>query len=289
MPQEDRPVLAPFRRVATAVFLGTALVTAGAAQDLPPADAEIVLATTTSVRDSRLLETLIPPFERATAYRLKVIAVGSGQALELGRRGEADILIVHDPAGEQAFLAAGFGIERVPLMHNEFVIVGPPADPAGVRGLSDATEALARIARRGARFVSRADRSGTHTRERELWRRVGLEPRREWYRESGQGMSATLQIADQLQAYALTDIGTLLSHGYPLELEILVQGDSALYNPYHMLLPDPQRFPWLNQTGARALRDYLASAEAQAAIGAFGRDRLGRSLFVPDAGRRARR
>lgn len=244
----------------------------------------ITLATTTSVRDSRLLDVLLPPFERETGYDVKVLAVGSGQALELGRRGEADLLLVHDPAGERGFMEEGFGVERVPLMHNEFVIVGPPDDPARLKGQS-AVEAMRRIAREKALFVSRADRSGTHTKERALWALAGEMPRSSWYRESGQGMSATLQIADQLAAYALADVGTFFSHRYPLRLEILVEGDSVLHNPYHLVMPDPSRFPWVEHTGARALLQYLVSDEARGLIAEFGRDRGTRALFVPEAGR----
>ncbi|MFQ6045865.1 MAG: substrate-binding domain-containing protein [Gemmatimonadales bacterium] len=242
--------------------------------------ATITLATTTSVRDSRLLDALLPPFERATGYDVKVLAVGSGQALELGRRGEADLLLVHDPEGERAFVEGGYGKARVPLMHNEFVIVGPSADPARVRGLS-VIRAFLQIADSGALFISRADRSGTHTREQALWALAGRAPRGAWYRESGQGMSATLQIADQLGAYTLTDVGTLFSHRYPLQLEILVEGDSLLHNPYHLMVPDSGHFPWLEHAGARVLLEYLVGDGAREVIAAFGRDETGRTLFVP--------
>jgi tungstate transport system substrate-binding protein len=227
-----------------------------------------------------LLDALLPPFEGRSGYRIKIIAVGSGQALELGRRGEADILIVHDPVGEREFVDQGFGSGRVPLMRNEFVIVGPPDDPAAIEG-AGAVEAVRAVAAREALFVSRADRSGTHTKERALWRQAGVTPDGRWYRESGQGMSATLQIANELGAYALTDIGTLLSHRYPLRLEILVEDDPMLDNPYHIVLPSVERFPWLNRGGAEDLRDYLVSPAAQRAIAAFGRVPGGRSLFVP--------
>lgn len=247
-----------------------------------PHDSEVVLATTTSVRDAGLLEAILPSFERASGYRIKVIAVGSGQALELGRQGEADILILHAPEEERAFLQAGFGAERHALMRNTFVIVGPPADPAATRG-SDLVTALRSIAAGKALFVSRADRSGTHVKESALWVLAGVAPDRSWYRESGQGMSATLQIANELRAYTLSDIGTLLSHAYPLDLEVLVEGDSLLANPYHVVLANPERFSWINVEGSRALRDYLLSQETQRAIGAFGRAQHGRSLFVPAA------
>ncbi len=247
-----------------------------------PTDREIVLATTTSVRDAGLLEAILPAFERESGYRVKVIAVGSGQAMALGRQGEADILILHAPETELEFVQQGFATSRDALMSNEFVLVGAGNDPAGVRGLG-AIAALQAIVAVEALFVSRADRSGTHVKERGLWQLAGVGPGRPWYRESGQGMSATLQIANQLEAYTLTDIGTLLSHKYPLDLEILVEGDTLLANPYHVLLANPARFEWLNAAGARALRDYLLSEETQRAIGAHGREELGRSLFVPGA------
>jgi tungstate transport system substrate-binding protein len=245
------------------------------------AQRDLVLATTTSVRDAGLLDFLLPPFEREAGRRVKVVAVGSGQAMELGRRGEADILILHDPRGEELFVREGYGIEREQLMYNEFVVAGPRSDPAGVRWLRDAASALAGIASAGARFVSRGDRSGTHKKELELWRRAGIEPQGTWYLESGQGMAATLQIANELQAYVLADIGTFLAHRYPLDLEILLSGDTALFNPYHVVLANPEKFPWVDLQGARALKEYLLSDRGQRAIEAFGRDRFGRSLFHP--------
>jgi tungstate transport system substrate-binding protein len=209
-----------------------------------------------------------------------VIAVGSGQAMELGRRGEADILILHDPDGEARFVEGGYGVDRRPLMHNEFVLVGPSADPAGVRGLS-VVEAFRAVARAAAPFVSRGDRSGTHAKEQALWALSGVPPADSWYRETGQGMGATLVIADQLRAYTLTDIGTLLAHHAPLDLPVLVEGDSALGNPYHVILANPARFPHVRAAEARALRDYLLTPDTQRAIGEFRRQDFGRSLFVP--------
>ncbi len=245
------------------------------------AQRDLVLATTTSVRDAGLLDVLLPQFERDKGRRVKVVAVGSGQAMELGQWGEADILILHDPLGEEAFVEEGYGIRRAPLMYNQFVLAGPFSDPAGVRSMGDAAAALAAIAFAGAQFVSRGDRSGTHVKELELWRRAGVEPKGSWYRESGQGMGATLQIASELQAYVLTDIGTFLAHRYPLDLQILVSGDTALFNPYHVVLANPRRFPWVDFQGALALREYLLSERAQRVIEAFGKDRFGRSLFTP--------
>lgn len=241
-------------------------------------ETEIVLATTTSVRDAGLLDYLLPEFEAHTGHRVKVIAVGSGQAMELGRRGEADILIVHDSAGEAGFMREGFGEERIALMRNRFVLVGPADDPAGIRG-ADVLTALRRIADTGAVFVSRADRSGTHAREERLWEAAGRRPMRAWYRESGQSMSATLQIAAELQAYTLSDIGTFLSHKGRPALAVFVERDPLLDNPYHILLPSRERFPWLNAGGARRLAAYLRDPATQARISAFGRDRYGQSLF----------
>lgn len=234
------------------------------------------------MRDAGLLEVLLPPFERETGYTVRVVAVGSGQAMELGRRGEADILILHAPAQEEEFVARGFGVDRRSLMRNEFVIVGPPDDPAGVRG-GAAVPAARRIARGAYRWVSRGDSSGTHFRELMLWRRAGITPAGNWYRETGQGMGATLVIADQLRAYTVTDIGTFLAHRAPLELDILVSGDSLLQNPYHVIRANPARFPRVNVEGARALAAYLTGARAQAMIADFGVERFGRPLFVPTA------
>ena len=256
---------------------------------LPPTLAaqqrDIVLATTTSLRDAGLLELLLPPFERASGRAVKVIAVGSGQAMELGRRGEADILIVHDPSAEVEFMAQGFGAGRFALAHNEFVIVGPRGDPAGIGG-TGAVSAFRAIARAKAPFVSRGDRSGTQTKELTLWRLAGLAPSARtdgWYVESGQGMGATLQIADQKRAYTLTDISTYLTRASPLDLAIMVQGDTLLRNPYHIILITARRFSWVDGAGATQLKDYLLSPETQVAIAAYKREQFGRSIFVPDA------
>jgi tungstate transport system substrate-binding protein len=241
----------------------------------------VILATTTSVRDAGLLEALLPRFRQETGYNVKVIAVGSGQAMELGRRGEADVLILHDPAGEERFVADGYGVERRALMHNEFVLVGPPDDPARVRGL-DVVTALRRITDADARFISRGDRSGTHARELRLWTDVGVSPHRERYVETGQGMGATLLMTSELRGYALTDIATFLAHQFPLQLEILVEGDSALLNPYDVILANPERFSHVNAAGGAALSVYLLSPETQQRISEFRREELGRSVFVPD-------
>lgn len=242
----------------------------------------VILATTTSVRDAGLLNVLLPFFSESTGDVVKVVAVGSGYAMELGRRGEADILILHDPAGEEQFLADGYGIDRFPLMHNEFVIVGPRDDPADVRGLS-AVEAITGIAASRARFLSRGDGSGTHAKEEALWERSGQSRERQWYWESGQGMSATLQIAAEIEAYVLTDIGTYLMHPANQRLDVMVSGDSTLFNPYHVMLVNPGRFEGLNVEAARRLWVYLASDSVRELIAAFGVREFGRPLFLPDA------
>ncbi|MBI4420582.1 MAG: substrate-binding domain-containing protein [Gemmatimonadetes bacterium] len=248
-----------------------------------PQSRDILLATTTSVRDTGLLDELIPPFERASGYRVKVVAVGSGQAMELGRRGEPDILILHDPAGEERFAAEGLGVDRRPLMHNEFVLVGPPGDPAKVRGVHDAADAMAAIAGARARYVSRGDRSGTQVKQDTLLGRRGIRPDTSWFLEAGQGMSATLQIANELRAYTLTDIGTFLSHASPLGLVVVVEGDTALHNPYHVIRENPARFPRVNQAGARALADYLTSTATRRRIAEYRKQEFGRSLFIPES------
>ncbi len=244
---------------------------------------DVILATTTSVRDAGLLAHLLPRFERTTGVTVRVVAVGSGQAMALGRGGEADVLILHDPEGERRFVEDGYGIEREPLMHNQFVLVGPTADPAGARGAETAAAALEVVGRAGALFVSRGDRSGTHVKEAALWRSAGLQTDPEWYRESGQGMSATLQIANELRAYTISDIATLLAHKAPLDLRIFVEDDPALLNPYHVVVANPERFPWVNAAGGRALSAFLRSPDIQSVIYRFGREEHGRSLFLPDA------
>ncbi len=245
----------------------------------------VILATTTSTQDSGLLDVLVPMFEKKTGYRLKVVAVGSGQALAMGRRGDADVILAHSPRDEEQFMAEGHGSDRRLVMHNDFVIVGPADDPAGIAG-QDPVEALRRIASRGSLFVSRGDDSGTHRLEMQLWQAAGVAPAGQpWYQESGQGMGATLTIADQKDAYTICDRATYLALQRSLRLAVLVEGDRRLYNVYHVIQVSPQRHPGVNAEGARAFVEFMVAPETQAVIARFGVDRYGQPLFYADAGR----
>ena len=237
------------------------------------------LATTTSTENSGLLGDLLPAFEATCDCRVDVIAVGTGQALALGRKGDVDAVLVHAPDLEQAFVAGGWGVDRRTFMQNDFVIVGPKADPAGVKGSSDGAAALVRIQESGASFVSRGDESGTHHRELSLWAAAGSEPAGSGYLAAGQGMGAVLLMAHEKQAYTLTDRGTWLARKADLELEVLVQGDARLLNPYSVMAVNPETFDWVKRDLARKLTDWLCSADGQRRIGAF---RIaGEQLFTP--------
>jgi tungstate transport system substrate-binding protein len=246
----------------------------------------IVLATTTSTQDSGLLDLLVPLFERETGSSVKTVAVGTGQALALAARGEADVLLVHAPALEKRYVREGKLHNRRLVMYNDFVLVGPAGDPAGIKGTPRAADALQRIAAARARFVSRGDNSGTHLLERALWRDAGIAPAGDWYAESGQGMGATLAIADERQAYTLTDRATLLAFRARVGLPVLVAGDRRLRNVYAVLEVNPSSGPRLNAAGGKAFADFMVSPEAQARIRTFGVDRYGQPLFVPLAGAR---
>ena len=245
----------------------------------------VILATTTSVQDSGLLDVLMPLFEERTGYRLKPIAVGTGAALAMAARGEADVVLVHAPEAEREFMAQGYGSERLLVMHNDFVIVGPPDDPAGVAGLGP-VEALRKIAATGSLFISRGDDSGTHKLELRLWQQAGIDPSGQgWYQQSGQGMGATLTIAAQKRGYTLTDRATYLALRRTFDLTVLVEGDRQLYNVYHVMMVNPSLHPKVNAKGARAFVEFLVSPEAQEVIARFGIDRYGQPLFFADAGR----
>ena len=275
------------------VLAAATLTVAGRPQPPLPAvqSREILLATTTSTRDAGLLDSILPEFERRTGYRVKVIAVGSGQALELGRRGDADVVLAHAPDAERVLADSGYLLNRRLVMHNDYLFVGPATDPAGLRGLNDALAAIRRLGAGRGVFVSRGDQSGTHQLERRLWRDAGLEPPppggggTAWYLESGQGMAATLQMADEKRAYTITDRATYLAWRDRLQLLPLVEGDPLLYNVYHVMEVSPHNAPRVNVAGARALADWLVAPETQRRIGEFGRSKFGQSLFVPDAGK----
>ncbi|HSK18011.1 MAG TPA: substrate-binding domain-containing protein [Longimicrobiales bacterium] len=240
---------------------------------------ELILASTTSTVDSGLLDELIPAFERAHGdVRVKVIAVGSGEAMALGRRRDADVLLVHSPADEEAFMAAGHGLRRLPVMANDYVIAGPPSDPAGVRGMASAVAALRRLAASNAAFVSRGDSSGTHRKELELWAATGTEPQTRM--EVGQGMGEALTIASERGVYILTDRGTYLALSDNLRLEVLVEGDDLLRNPYSVITVSGSRHP----ESADAFADWLVSRDAAEMIRMFGVDRFGQPLFFPAVG-----
>jgi len=246
----------------------------------------IILATTTSTQDSGLLDVLVPVFEKKTGCFVKTIAVGSGQALTLGTRGEADVLLVHAPREEEKFMQQGNGSRRLLVMHNDFTIVGPPGDPARIRGMSSASEAFKKIAASQTLFVSRADNSGTYAKEREIWTAAGIEPEgRKWYQQTGLGMGQTLGVASEKAGYTLTDRGTYLALRKNLALELLCQNDRALLNIYHVIEVNQDKFPKVNAAGSRMFADFLVSPEAQQIIKTFGTDTYGEPLFFPDAGK----
>jgi len=229
---------------------------------------------------------LVPSFERQTGYTVKTVSVGTGQALALGARGEADVVLVHAPALEKKYVEDGKLGNRRLVMYNDFVLVGHAGDPARIRGDTRAADALAKIAAAGARFVSRGDKSGTHILEQSLWKQAGVTPAAPWYIESGQGMGATLGLAGDRRAYTLTDRGTFLAFGRRLALKTLVEGDRALLNVYSVLEVDPANGPRVNAAGGRAFADFMLAPETQAVIRTFGVDKLGQPLFVPIAGRK---
>ncbi|MBI3090004.1 MAG: substrate-binding domain-containing protein [Candidatus Tectomicrobia bacterium] len=239
------------------------------------------LATTTSTENSGLLAVLLPPFERQSGLRVDVIAVGTGKALKLAERGDVDVVLVHAPQAEEAFMAAGFGVNRRAVMVNDFVILGPPADAAGTRSLRQGAEALRKIVGAASPFVSRGDESGTHQREKALWKAAGIEPRGAWYLSIGRGMGESLMLANEKRAYVLTDRGTYLAYRGRLDLAVLVEGDAALLNPYSIIAVNPARHRQANYRGAMALIAWVTSVEGQEVI--RGLRRFGQPLFTPTA------
>jgi tungstate transport system substrate-binding protein len=271
-----------------AAFSGLLLVAcagvfaAGSAQ----AGQAVILSTTTSTQDSGLLDVLVPLFEKKTGYTVKTISVGTGQALALGAKGEADVCLVHAPDSEKKYVADGPLVNRRLVMHNDFLIVGPAGDPAKIQGMASAVDAMRRLAEAKATFVSRGDNSGTHQLEKKMWQGAKVEPAGAWYLQAGQGMGATLGIASEKQGYTVTDRATFLAFKKRVQLVPLVERDRILLNIYSVLEPNPAKFPRLNAAGGKAFADFMVSKETQEIIRTYGVDKFGEPLFFPDAGKR---
>jgi tungstate transport system substrate-binding protein len=249
-----------------------------------PANPNLILATTTSTQDSGLLDVLIPMFQEQTGYLVQTVAVGSGAALKMGEEGNADVLLVHAPSSEKTLMENGFGKDRFLVMHNDFVIVGPADDPAGVKGSTDIVQVFQKLAASGQTFISRGDDSGTDKMEKSLWVKTGVDPAGQaWYLESGQGMGATLTLASEKSAYTLTDRATFLADQDNLQLSILFEGVPALLNVYHVITVNPDKWPLVNYPGALAFAKFMIDPATQAVIGDFGSEKFGQPLFFPDA------
>lgn len=277
-------VARPPRRRATA-WLAAAALTVFASAEARAAERFITVASTTSTENSGLFEVLLPRFEAETGIAVRVVAVGTGQAVRMAMRGDADVLFVHHEPSETRFVAEGHGVKRYPVMYNDFVLVGPSADPAGVRGFTDAARALAGIAGAEAPFASRGDDSGTHKKEQALWGQAGVDAAAAsgaWYRETGAGMGATLNTASAMGAYTLTDRATWLKFANKGDLEILVEGDPNLFNQYGIVLVDPKRHPHIKAADGQAFIDWLISSDGQDAIGNYTIE--GQRAFFPNAG-----
>ncbi len=245
---------------------------------------KLILATTTSTQDSGLLQYLLPDFEKAYNVKLDVIAVGTGQALKLGQDGNADVLLVHSRAQEDAFMKDGHGVRREDVMYNDFIVLGPAADPAKIKGTKTAAEAFQRIAAAEAKFVSRGDGSGTETKEKSIWKSANIEPKGSWYISAGQGMGAVLTMSDEMPAYTLSDRATYLARkAEGLKLEIMVEGEKGLYNPYGVIAVNPNKGPQIKAPLANQFIDWIISVPVQEKIAAFGKDKFNQSLFIPSS------
>lgn len=267
--------------VVLAVFLLSGL------SPLQAIEKNIIMATTTSTQDSGLLDVLLPVFEKKTGYFVKTIAVGSGQAMAMGQKGEADVLLVHSPAAEQKFVKEGYGINRRLVMHNDFIVVGPASDPAKIKGMKSTLEVFKKIASTKSLFMSRGDNSGTNSKEKEIWKVAGIKSDGEkWYQQTGLGMGQTLNVASEKAAYTLADRGTYLALKKKLSLDILAEGDAVLLNIYHVIEVNPAKWPKVNAAGAKAFADFMVSKEVQDIIKTFGVEKFGSPLFFPDAGKK---
>lgn len=250
-----------------------------------PFNPNLILATTTSTQDSGLLDELIPIFEQKTGYKVKTIAVGTGAALAMGEKGDADVLLVHAPSSEKKLVDNKVATNYQLVMHNDFILVGPSSDPAKVKGKKTVYDVLNSIAQKQSIFISRGDDSGTEKIEKGLWAKFKINPTGSWYQESGSGMGQTLTIASDKAAYTLTDRATFLATQKNLKLDNLFQGEPSLLNIYHVMQVNPDKFPKVNSTGAEAFVNFLVNSETQKTIGDFGKDKFGQSLFFPDAGK----
>ena len=244
----------------------------------------MILATTTSTQDSGLLDVLVPMFQEQSGYIVQTIAVGSGEAMKMGEEGNADVLLIHAPSSEVAFMEAGNGTDRFLVMHNDFIIVGPAADPAGIKGMASAMNAFKAIFESGSPFITRGDDSGTHKKELALWKSAELDPfGQPWYIETGQGMGASMIVASEKEAYILTDRATYLANKDNYKLGLLVEGDNSLLNVYHVITVNPSKWPKVNYEGALAFAKFMTDSATQETIGTFGVDTYGQPLFYPDA------
>jgi tungstate transport system substrate-binding protein len=246
----------------------------------------VILSTTTSTQDSGLLDVLIPLFEKQTGFSVKTVSVGTGQALALAAKGDADVALVHAPSLEKQYVADAKLLNRRLVMYNDFVIIGPKEDPAKIKSAKTALAALKLIEQSKSRFVSRGDNSGTHNLEKSLWKEAGIQPKGDWYIEAGQGMGATLGIANERNAYIITDRGTLLALGKRVNLPILIEGDKALLNIYSVMEVNPANGLRINAAGGKALADFMVAPQTQNVIKSFGVEKFGQSLFVPVAGKK---
>ncbi len=269
-------------RMAWVVLLFGVIGNFGCSETTPPT-AVLTLVATTTTQDSGLLDVLVPAFEKESGIPVKVIAVGSGQALELGRRGDADILLTHSPDAEKKFMKDGWGEQRRAVMHNDFVIVGPAEDKAGVQSAKSAIEALQMISSMQSVFISRSDESGTHAKEKSLWKAADITPQGAWYIQAGTGMTPCLRMAHEKQAYILCDRATYLALQSEIPLVILHEGDDRLLNRYSVITLSPAKHPQVHQREAQRFADFLVSPRGQAVIGGFGKERFGQSLFIPAA------
>jgi tungstate transport system substrate-binding protein len=266
------------------LLLTTLLIMGGSGQ---AQQKDVIMATTTSTQDSGLLDVLLPMFGKKTGYFVKTIAVGSGQAMAMGQKGEADVLLVHSPEAEKKFVADAYGVNRRLVMHNDYIIVGPAGDPAKIKGMKQGTEAFKKIAAAGSLFLSRGDNSGTNSKEKAIWKASGTNPEgQKWYQQTGLGMGQTLNVTGEKKGYTLADRGTYLALKKNLQLDILVEGDAILLNIYHVIEVNPAKFPKVNVAGGKAFADFMVSKEAQDVIKTFGVEKFGSPLFFPDAGKK---